>query len=59
MPDTPVIVNTSPLLYLHQSDYLELLQCLYSQIFTPPAVVQELAVGKTQGIDVPDIQALD
>lgn len=46
MPNSFVIVNTSPLLYLYQAGYLELLQNLYSQVLTPPAVVQELTVGK-------------
>lgn len=55
MPNYLVIVNTSPLLYLHQVGYLELLQHLYGTILTPPAVIQELAVGKNQGINVPDI----
>ncbi|MEG3437523.1 DUF3368 domain-containing protein [Pannus brasiliensis CCIBt3594] len=59
MPDSPVIVNTSPLLYLHQIGRLNLLQRLYSEILTPLAVVGELEIGKNQGIDVPDIQSLD
>ncbi|MGV2389513.1 MAG UNVERIFIED_CONTAM: hypothetical protein LVR29_18495 [Microcystis novacekii LVE1205-3] len=44
MPNPQVIVNTSPLLYLHQVGYLELLQRLYSQILTPSAVIEELAI---------------
>lgn len=59
MPNSPVVVNTSPLLYLHQVGCLELLQNLYSRILTPPAVIQELAVGKNQGINVPDINAIE
>jgi predicted nucleic acid-binding protein len=59
MPNSQVIVNTSPLLYLHQVGCLELLQCLYSQILTPPAVIEELAIGKNQGIDVPNIQEIE
>lgn len=59
MPNPQVIVNTSPLLYLHQVGYLELLQSLYSQILTPPAVIEELAIGKNKGIDVPNIQAVE
>ena len=59
MPDSLVIVNTSPLLYLHQVGYLELLQKLYGEVFTPPAVIEELAVGKNQGINVPDIHAIE
>lgn len=58
-PNSLVIVNTSPLLYLHQVGYLELLQQLYSKILTPPAVIQELAVGKNQGINIPDINTFE
>lgn len=57
--NSSVIVNTSPLLYLHQIGHLELLQKLYSGILTPPAVIEELAVGKKQGINVPDIHSID
>ena len=46
MPETLVIVNTSPLLYLYQVDHLELLQQLYRTITVPPAVPQELETGK-------------
>lgn len=59
MPNPQVIVNTSPLLYLHQVGFLELLQCLYSQILTPPAVIEELEIGKNKGIDVPNIQTIE
>jgi predicted nucleic acid-binding protein len=59
MPNSQVIVNTSPLLYLYQVGCLELLQCLYSQILTPLAVIEELAIGKNQGINVPNIQAIE
>ncbi|WP_207765395.1 hypothetical protein [Cuspidothrix issatschenkoi] len=51
MPDSLVIVNTSPLLYLHQVGHLGLLQKLYGEVITPPAVIEELAVGKNQGIN--------
>lgn len=37
-PESCVIVNTSPLLYLHQVGYLELLQQLYKRIIVPAAV---------------------
>ncbi len=41
MPENKVIVNTSPLLYLHQVDQLQLLQKLYGIIITPIAVTKE------------------
>ncbi len=59
MPDSLVIVNTSPLLYLHQVGHLELLKKLYGEVITPPAVIEELAVGKNQGINVPDIHSIE
>ena len=58
-PDYSVIVNTSPLLYLHQVGYLELLQKLYKRVIVPEAVVQELEVGAKQGINVPKLKKLD
>ncbi len=58
MPETIVIVNTSPLLYLHQVGHLQLLQQLYGTIIVPPAVPQELEVGKLQGVDVPEINSI-
>ena len=59
MPETLVIVNTSPLLYLYQVNYLELLQQLYSTITVPPAVPQELETGKLQGVDVPEVNSIE
>ena len=52
------ICNTSPLQYLHQLDRLELLPRLLGQVIVPPAVVQEIAVGRSQGMAVPDLAAL-
>lgn len=59
MPETLVIVNTSPLLYLYQVDRLELLQQLYGMITVPPAVPQELETGKLQGVDVPEVNSIE
>lgn len=59
MPETTVIVNTSPLLYLHQVGHLQLIQLLYGKIIVPPAVRQELEVGKMQGVDVPEINSVE
>jgi predicted nucleic acid-binding protein len=58
MPETLVIVNTSPLLYLYQVDCLELLQQLYGMITVPSAVPQELETGKLQGVDVPEVNSI-
>jgi predicted nucleic acid-binding protein len=48
-----VIVNTSPLFYLHRIDCLSVLQKLYDEIFVPGAVVAELAEGERAGENVP------
>jgi len=58
-PEPLVIVNTSPLLYLHQVGCLELLQQLYGTITVPPAVPQELEIGKLQGVDVPEVNSIE
>lgn len=49
-----VISNTSPLQYLHSIQQLPLLEQLYGRIVVPQAVVDELAVGRHEGYDVPD-----
>ena len=59
MPERSVIVNTSPLLYLHQVGQLSLLKCLYGTIQTPSAVAQELETGRLRGIDVPHLSETD
>ncbi len=56
MPD--VICNTSPLQYLYQLDLLSILPALAGSILVPPVVVEELAVGRTAGVRVPDPEAL-
>lgn len=51
-----VIVNTSPLLYLHRLGCIYILEKLYRNIVIPQAVVNELKEGKTVGEDVPAIE---
>lgn len=58
MPDL-VISNTSPLFYLYQLGYLNLLRKLYERIVVPEAVVAELEAGRDQGEDVPDVTDYD
>jgi predicted nucleic acid-binding protein len=52
MPDA--ISNTSPLLYLHRIDGLNLLRELFNGIYVPGAVVFELMEGRQKGYDVPN-----
>lgn len=51
-----VIVNTSPLFYLHRLGYFRILEKLYGEIIIPHAVLTELEEGKKFGEDVPDIE---
>lgn len=53
------ICNTSPLQYLHQLGRLELLRLLAGHIIIPQAVVDELAMGKANGVAVPEPLTLD
>lgn len=57
MPEA--ICDTSALQYLHQLGRLDLLPRLIGHIILPPAVVNELAVGRSLGINVPDTNQLD
>ena len=54
-----VFCNTSPLQYLHQLGLLPVLRRLAGRVIVPPAVVQELAAGRAQGLNVPDAANLD
>ena len=54
-----VICNTSPIQYLHQLGMLHLLPALAGRVTMPPAVVDELAAGKRQGMNLPDPTTLD
>jgi len=54
-----IICNTSPLQYLYQLERLHSLQTLAEHIIVPPAVVDELAVGRAQGVSLPDPTALE
>lgn len=53
-----VIVNTSPLQYLHQAGQLELFPKLFGHIIVPDAVAEELAAGRRLGVSLPDLSAL-
>jgi predicted nucleic acid-binding protein len=54
MPMPEAISNTSPLLYLYRIGGLGWLPRLFSQIWIPNAVVNELREGRQRGYDVPD-----
>ncbi len=52
MPEA--ISNTSPLLYLYRIGVVDWLPKLFSQVWIPNAVVDELREGRQKGYDVPD-----
>ena len=58
MPRT-IIVNTSPIQYLHQPGLFHLLPKLFSRICVPEEVLDEIRTGKQEGIDLPDLRRLD
>jgi uncharacterized protein len=53
-----VIVNTSPLQYLHQIGQLDLFPKLFGRIIVPEAVIAELAAGRRLGVSLPIPEAL-
>lgn len=53
-----VIVNTSPLQYLHQAGQLDLFPKLFGRIIVPEAVVAELAAGRRLGVSLPAPKAV-
>ena len=57
MPE--VISDTSPLQYLHQIGLLQLLPALIDRIVVPPAVDEELSIGRALGVNLPDLSQLD
>lgn len=50
------ISNTSPLLYLHRINGLNLLSALCTEVRVPRAVARELSDGRKRGHNVPDLQ---
>jgi len=54
-----VICNTSPLQYLYQLDMLPVFRALTEGVIVPPAVLHELAIGRAQGVSLPDPTVLD
>jgi predicted nucleic acid-binding protein len=53
-----VIVNTSPLQYLHQVGQLDLFRKLFGRIIVPEAVAAELGAGRRLGVLLPEPEAL-
>lgn len=53
-----VICNTSPIQYLYQADFLELLPALAGQVHVPEAVVAELKEGRRRNVLLPALEDL-
>ena len=51
---TEAISNTSPILYLYRIGVLNWMPQLFSEVWVPTAVVDELKVGLRRGHDVPN-----
>lgn len=57
MPE--LICNTSPVQYLFQAGLLHILPELAGRIIIPPAVAEELAIGRGAGVNLPDPTKLE
>lgn len=55
MPEM-IVVDTSPIFYLHRLGLLDILNKLYGVVTVPKAVQHELKQGYLQGEDVPHIE---
>lgn len=54
-----VICNTSPIQYLYQLGLLHVLPSLAQHIFVPPAVVDEIELGRASGVSLPQLELLE
>jgi uncharacterized protein len=50
--------NTSPIQYLYQLEQIHLLPRFYTEVIIPPAVDRELTVGRSIGVNLPDVARL-
>lgn len=57
MPE--VICNTSPIQYLYQLGLLHILPTLAQHVIIPPAVAEEVAIGRASGVSLPDLTTLE
>ena len=57
MPE--IVCNTTPLQYLHQAGVIGILPSLYGRILIPDAVADEIAVGLSVGVNLPDLVPLE
>ena len=57
MPE--VVVNTSPLQYLHQIGCLDLLPRLYRQVVVPEAVADDVLVARARAVVAKQLPGFD
>ena len=57
MPET--ICDTSPIQYLYQLRLLHILPALVQSVIVPPAVISELATGRSLGVSLPKLENFD
>jgi hypothetical protein len=57
LPD--LVCDTSPIQYLHQLGLLDVLHELGERVILPTAVADELSVGRSLGVRLPDVETLD
>jgi len=57
LPD--LICDTSPIQYLYQLELLHIIPTLGEKVFVPPAVIDEIEVGRSLGVSLPDPSGLD
>jgi uncharacterized protein len=54
-----LICDTSPIQYLHQLELIHVLPKLAKQVFVPSAVVEEIKIGHSLGINLPKLEEFD
>ena len=54
-----LICDTSPIQYLHQLQLLYIVPKLANQVFVPSAVVEEIRIGHSLGLNLPKLEELD
>jgi predicted nucleic acid-binding protein len=57
LPD--IVCDTSAIQYLYQLELLHILPALADRVLVPPAVVDEVKVGRASGVRLPDLADLD
>ena len=54
-----VICDTSPIQYLYQLELLHIIPKLANQVFVPSAVIEEIKIGHSLGVNLPKLEELD